>query len=239
MTCLDWTPSIQARAAVPERWGSAISAPLRGQEEGLALAKALEAAPAARMPLDVGRRTKDAVHASSTTFFAKRFANATDEVDVERSAKSCRAREAGSCSAIRPLISAMSTVKRQAGTHKLYHAHRSTYWLSVCHTLIVELTGPSLHYMISCSPSKTLGRKGLTRTLGTPSRFTGAVCHMSSPLKSAIFSSLDSCFSTATGSMEVGAGPAGVGAGAKAFSTFWIPLAIRLLMMLGGAVSSE
>jgi hypothetical protein len=60
-----------------------MSAPLKAKDREFAFAKALEAAPTAGMPLDVGRRTEDAVHTSSTALVAERLANATDEVDIE------------------------------------------------------------------------------------------------------------------------------------------------------------
>lgn len=62
----------------------------------------------------------------------------------------------------------------QPHSSKLYLSHHSLVSSKSCS--LYQLTGPSLH-----------------RTLGTPKRGIGTVCHMSSPLNIAIFSSLDIC----------------------------------------------
>jgi chemotaxis regulatin CheY-phosphate phosphatase CheZ len=49
---------------------------------------------------------------------------------------------------------------------------------------------------------RMLARRVLTLTRGMPSRGTGTVCHMSSPLSKRIFSSLLSCIRRASGSSK-------------------------------------
>ena len=64
-----------------------------------------------------------------------------------------------------------------------------------------ELTGPSDIW--DASTTIQYHRRGLNRTFGSSSRDMGAVCHMSSPLRSFAFSSLVSFFRISTGLIAV------------------------------------
>lgn len=135
------------------------------------------------MPLDVCGRSQQAVYTSGSALFAQSPSDPVQEVDIEGSSESSRGREARCWSTVRPSCTSHTV-------------------------LLLDLAPkansrdpPAHHCTAKSADGPPPSRRRLTRTRGTPRRGTGTVCHMSSPLNNAIFSSLDSCDSTYSGSM--------------------------------------